>query len=161
MNTSPYSHTQRNRRLWRIVGALTVLDLAVIGCLVQMSRNPWPLLIAPVLCLVIAFLSGLMMQAFTIEIRDGELRWAFGPGWFRHRERLADVTDAFIVKTGWLDGWGIHFTRFGWLYNIAGNTAVMVRLRDGRALALGTDDAPTLLAALKPDSAGQTKAPLS
>lgn len=153
MNTSTsYSHTQRNRRVWPIVGALAAVDVGIILAIILNHPPSMAVLIAPVGCLILAVGAAKMMESMTIELRDGFLVWAFGPGWFRKQERAAAIADAYIVETGWLDGWGIHFTRFGWLYNIAGRTAVMLRLQDGRALALGTDDAPGLLAAIKPSA---------
>lgn len=148
--SSTYSHTQRNRRVWPIVGTLAAIDVGIILAILLHHPPSKAVLIAPVGCLLLALGAATMMESMTIELRDGFLSWAFGPGWFRRRERAEAIADAYIVETGWLDGWGIHFTRFGWLYNIAGRTAVMLRLRDGRALALGTDDASGLLEAIKP-----------
>jgi len=48
-----------------------------------------------------------------------------------------------------VDGWGVHLTPCGWLYNVSGLDAVAITLRDGRKFALGTDDPHGLLAALR------------
>ncbi|MFT3870892.1 MAG: hypothetical protein QM715_20760 [Nibricoccus sp.] len=50
------------------------------------------------------------------------------------------------IQTSFLDGWGIHFTRHGWLYNIAGRDAVAFTLKNGKRLALGSDEAENLAA---------------
>jgi hypothetical protein len=43
-----------------------------------------------------------------------------------------------------LEGWGIHWSRFGWLYNVSGYGAVAVTLRNGKRFALGSDEPQTL-----------------
>jgi hypothetical protein len=84
----------------------------------------------------------------TIEITEWELRWRFGPGLFRKSVKLSDIASAKPVRTNFLNGWGIHLTRFGWLYNVSGLDAVAITLKNGKRFALGTDEAHSLLAAL-------------
>lgn len=91
-------------------------------------------------------LVGWLFSSLTVEIAEGELRWKFGPGLIRLRAPLAEIASAEPVKTGFWDGWGIHITRFGWLYNVSGCDAVALRLRNGKRFALGTDE-PQILAA--------------
>ena len=49
----------------------------------------------------------------------------------------------------YLEGWGIHLSRFGWLYNVSGFDAVAITLVSGKRFALGTDEPQALLAALR------------
>jgi len=42
----------------------------------------------------------------------------------------------------------VHRTRRGWLYNVAGFDAVLVRLKDGKSFLVGTDEPRRLKAAL-------------
>jgi len=105
----------------------------------------------PPLLLVVAVLSlvAWLFHSLTIEISDGELRWRFGPGWIRKRVPLDLITAAEPVRTNVLEGWGIHHSRFGWLYNVSGFDAVAIRLKNGQHFALGTDESQALLAAIR------------
>ena len=89
-----------------------------------------------------------MFRSMTIEVTPGELRWQFGNGWFRRRVALSDVRRCEVVRTTWMDGWGIHHTAHGWLYNVGGHDALGLELSGGRRIALGTDDAAGLASVL-------------
>ena len=136
----PYQHTQRAGR-WLSIPA--VICLVLLG--VTLRTRIWPTAGGAV------FIAGLawVFSSLTIEVGGGRLGWYFGPGILRKEVRLCEVTNVRAVKTRWIDGWGIHYTRFGWLYNIAGFEAVAVELQHGRRFALGTDDPPGLLSALQ------------
>ena len=97
----------------------------------------------------ILLLTGWLFHSLTIEITGEELCWYFGPGIIAKRVRLAEITSARVVQTTFLEGWGIHWSRFGWLYNIAGRGAVAVVMQNGKKLALGTDEPEALASALQ------------
>ncbi|HSQ10943.1 MAG TPA: hypothetical protein VLN25_10080 [Burkholderiaceae bacterium] len=61
-------------------------------------------------------------------------------------ERIADVD---LTRTTFWEGWGVHRTRRGWLYNVAGQDAVLVRRSDGTAVLLGSDEPRKLKDALQ------------
>src|ERR1041384_4989714 len=132
MNT--YKHTQRGTF---ILVAMSVLSLAllVIGFAVLK-----PLLIV----VLILVLCGWLFHSLTIEIADGELRWRFGPGLIRKRVPLTEIASAQLIRTTFINGWGIHLTSFGWLYNVSGFDAVAITLRNGKRFALGTDEPQAL-----------------
>ena len=73
----------------------------------------------------------------------------FGPGWPRKTVRLADIAAAEVTRTTFLEGWGVHRTRRGWLYNVSGFDAVLLRLANGRTLMVGTDEPRRLKAAIE------------
>jgi hypothetical protein len=99
---------------------------------------------APVLLLV-----AWLFHALTIEVSTDTLTWKFGPGLVRKSVPLADLATARAVRTTWLDGWGIHWGRHGWLYNVSGNDAIAVTTHQGKRFALGTDEPQALLKALR------------
>lgn len=139
-----YSHTQRAGR-WLWIPAMACLFL--VGLAVW-TRIWWVLG-------SLAVIAGLawLFSSLTVEVADGQLAWRFGPGLLRKQVALREITAARLVQTTWLEGWGIHYTRFGWLYNIAGFEAVAVELRSGKRFALGTDEPDRLLSALQPQIA--------
>jgi hypothetical protein len=81
-----------------------------------------------------------MFSSLTIRITDRALHWCFGPGIFRKTLSLADIKTVEVTRTRLLDGWGIHKTSRGWLYNVSGFDAVHITLYSGRGVLLGTDE---------------------
>jgi hypothetical protein len=134
----PYQHTQRATVVLIAMGISTIVALA-IG--LAISRVAF--LIAP-LFVIVAWL----FSSLTIELTEDRLRWHFGPGLIRKEVPLADIQSAQPVKTNVLEGWGIHLSRYGWLYNVSGFDAVALHLNSSKRFALGTDEPNAFLAAL-------------
>ena len=134
-----YKHTQRGTL---IVVAMLLLSALMIVLGLTISR---PLLVG----VPILLLGGWLFHSLTIEIADGQLRWRFGPGWIRKQVRLEAIAGAKSVRTNFIEGWGIHLSRFGWLYNVSGWDAVAITLKDGKCFALGTDEPQALLASIR------------
>ena len=91
---------------------------------------------------------GVAWSRLTIEIDNERVRWRFGLGWPRGSIPLADIASVETTRTTFWQGWGMHYTRNGWLYNVAGYDAVLITRRDQRRLMLGTDEPRRLKAAL-------------
>ncbi|MCK6427469.1 MAG: hypothetical protein L6Q72_00055 [Burkholderiaceae bacterium] len=103
------------------------------------------LIVAPLFLLLFLTFDGL-----TIRIAGGELRWAFGVfGFPRGRLALADIAEATATRTTFWEGWGIRYTRRGWLYNVSGFDAVLIRRTGGKTFLLGTDEPRKLVAAIE------------
>lgn len=136
-----YEHTQRAGGLQ----AGLIAGAAVCGLLSQVSPAPPALLVAGAVVLVLA---AYVFSSLTVAVNEEALIWAFGPGVIRKQVRLADIQAAEVAATRWYEGWGIHRTRRGWLYNVSGFQAVAVRLKDGRRFLLGTDEPARLHAAI-------------
>ena len=64
---------------------------------------------------------------------------SFGPGLIRKSWPLEAVVSSKPVRNPWYYGFGIHRTRYGWLYNVSGFNAVEITLRDGTRCRIGTD----------------------
>lgn len=133
MNT--YKHTQLGKLIIIVMTAVSIVML-VIGLTVARAVLGG---------LAILALCGWLFHSLTIEIVDKELRWRFGPGLIHKRVPLSEIASAKPVRTNFLEGWGIHWSRFGWLYNVSGLDAVAITLRSGKRFALGTDE-PQVLA---------------
>ena len=134
--TSTYKHTQTGTVVLVTLGIMAVVFAVVAATVCR------PLLITVSLLLLVAWL----FYSLTIEIAEGELRWRFGAGLIRKRIALDEIVSAQVVRTMVLEGWGIHYSRFGWLYNVSGFGAVAITLRNGKRFCLGTDE-PEILAA--------------
>lgn len=122
---------------------MLLVGLTVVGAVGALLVHPALFVNVPLLLLAARLFSSL-----TITIADGELRWHFGPGWIHKKIALPEIASAKVIRTTFIDGWGIHFTRHGWLYNIAGHGAVAITLKNGKRFALGSDEAENLAAQL-------------
>jgi len=115
---------------------------AAIGAIFPAARLSF--VIAIVLLLTVAGFYNL-----TIKIDNEALFASFGPGLIHKRVPVREIVACEPIRIHWWYGWGIHFTPYGWLYNIAGWNAVAITLRDGRKFALGTDDPHGLTDAIR------------
>jgi hypothetical protein len=135
-----YRHTQ--------IGYLTliVLLLGALGTFALGQRSPLPVtLVVAVLVLI----SAVLFSSLTVEISDGELRFHFGPGFWRKRYELTEVAGADVTRSSWWEGWGIRITPRGMLYNVSGTDAVEIELRSGQRFRIGTDEPEALAQALR------------
>ena len=56
--------------------------------------------------------------------------------------RYADIAGVVVGRTLILEGWGIRYSvGGGWVWNLWGRDRVVVHLKDGGVLRIGTDDA--------------------
>jgi len=78
-----YRHTQ--------IGYLTliVMLVAALGIFALGPRSPLPVTLSVAVLLLI---SAVLFSSLTVEISDGELRIHFGPGFWRKRYALTEVT---------------------------------------------------------------------
>lgn len=142
-----YEHVQRG---WAVRIATM---LGAVGMVVGVAFSPeeLPRGLYSILLLVAAAIAlvGWSFSVLTVRVGAGELHWHFGsgwPSWSTPVERLADVE---VTRTTFWEGWGVHRTRRGWLYNVAGQDAVLVRRNDGTAVLLGSDEPRKLKNALQ------------
>lgn len=128
-----YRHTQ--------AGHLTIVILAGAGAtvalLVATGHGALPT-VWPVLAVLAA--TAFLFGSLTTEVDQRRFRFWFGPGVWRRSFELADIQACTAVTNPWWYGWGIHRTPDGWLYNVSGNRAIELTLRDGRRLRVGTDE---------------------
>lgn len=147
--TTTYEHTQRSRRM------ATLMWVAALGALAAtivprgMPLGPRLTLLAVVVALAG---SAIVFSRLTIRVAEGALHWHFGAGMVKRRLPLAAIAAAEPTRTGVLDGWGIHFTSRGWLFNVAGRDAVLVTRTDGKTFMLGTDEPRALAEAIRPQT---------
>jgi hypothetical protein len=124
-----YQHTQP--------GTTIIRAMAIMMVIFAVASTKLHQLIPAVI--FIAFMTW-MFRSMTVEISDTELVWYFGSGWPRKSVRLDDVVSAEAIRTTAWNGWGIHYTGRGWLYNVSGYGAVAITLKNGKRFCLGTDE---------------------
>ena len=138
-----YEHAQSGAWMGIPVLVMGVIPL-LLGFWLPHAHALWGLWILPIL-VILAWL----FRRFTIQVGAQDLSWWFGGGWYRKSVRRADIGSIRRVRTSWMEGWGIHFSRYGVLYNIRGFDAVEVTLKSGAKFCLGTDEPEVLMAYLQ------------
>ena len=133
-----YKHTQ-----FATVIVVVSLAIAVPLCIFGFSFAR-PALIGAIIVLLCACL----FYSLTVEVDETEVRWSFGIGLIRKRARLDEIAKAEQVRTNFLEGWGIHLSRYGWLYNVSGWDAIAFTMKNGKCFAIGTDEPQALLASV-------------
>ena len=88
---------------------------------------------------LILLLLAVLLSSMLITVDDKYLRWSFGPGFIGKRVPLEDIRLAQRVRLRWYRSWGIRRTRNGWLYNVTGRRAVLIKLKSGKQFILGCD----------------------
>lgn len=133
-----YQHTQTVPE--KVMLAATVAGLAL-------GLTP-PGLITRLVVMGLLGATAYSFRSLTVEVDDEELRIQFGDGPIRKSFLLSEVATCKAVRTTPLQGWGIHWTGAGWLYNIYGLDAVELCLTNGKKVLIGTDEADKLTAAI-------------
>ena len=90
-----------------------------------------------------------LFSSLTVQVTDRELVFYFGPGFWTRRFALDDIVSAEVVRNSALYGWGIRYTRHGWLYNVSGLRAVQLNIRGEGQIRIGTDEPEALKQALE------------
>jgi energy-coupling factor transporter transmembrane protein EcfT len=125
---------------------LIVILVAALGIVASLPGNERPVTLGVAGLLVI--IAGLF-SSLTVEVSEGDLRFYFGPGFWRKRIALNEVAAATPTQSSWWEGWGIRFTPRGMLYNVSGTDAVEIQLRSGRQFRIGTDEPEALVQAIR------------
>lgn len=113
------------------------LGLAATAVLVP---EPATIRLLLLIAAVVMFCSGWVFGSLSIQVDRDHLHWHFGAGWPCRSIALESVTGVETTRTRFWEGWSIHRTRRGWLYNVSGYDAVLIRRRDGSTFLLGTDE---------------------
>ena len=132
-----YRHTQTG---WPIRIAFAFAALLFIA-MTAMDEFRGPITSAVLLGgAIFAVTLGFAWSRLTIAIDAERVSWWYGLGWPRLSLALSEIVEVNPTQTTFWQGWGIHRTRAGWLYNIAGRDAIVIKRRDGRQVLLGTDE---------------------
>jgi hypothetical protein len=136
-----YRHTQPGTLVLAVCVAIGLLGVALSWG----SGATAPAIITLIVVIAVAVL----FSSLTVEVRDAELCWHFGPGLWSYRVPLDQIHDVAVVRNHWWNGWGIRMAPGFRLYNVSGLDAVELRLGANDVRRIGTDDPQGLADALK------------
>jgi hypothetical protein len=139
--TIAYEHTQYSKMLFVLLGLPVVVCL---GGALTIPTQQHTLFTVGFFLVIIAW----MFSSLRITVSDRFLHWRFGPGLIHKKVALAQIKEFEITRTTLLEGWGIHYTNRGWLYNVSGYDAIFVTCKDGKRFVLGSNDVNGLSRAL-------------
>jgi len=144
-----YRHTQQGHA--RIFSGAVVLVCS--GLLITRGAweeaHLWPSNVQLAILAAISLVHLVLYWSLSVAIDGGTLEWRFGLGLIRKRVALANVDSCTATRTTFWNGWGIHWTPRGWVYNVSGYGAVQVRQVSGKFFMLGTDEPEALAEALR------------
>jgi len=141
MKPTHYKHTQPG------IAILWAMGAAALITLVAYLFPPHPT--GALLVLIPLAIATALFCSLTIQINGESLKWSFGPGVISKQVALKEIAEAEPIQNSWMNGWGIHYTRGGWLYNVSGMDAVQITLKSGKRFRLGTDEPEALTAAIR------------
>ena len=139
--TTEYSHTQKG--IIRPILLVCAAVCAIIG--LTFVRDQDPLFVILFLSAALFAIGGWLFGTLTVSDSGDHLSVAFGPiPVFKTRIPYSEITGAEHSQSTFLAGWGIHYTRKGWLWNIGGYDCVVIQLKQ-KSILIGTDDAEGLI----------------
>ena len=149
MPTIYYHHTQPAHAV-RVLTAIAIASCVAVILFAPKVREPgwypdailWG--VGATMALAVA-----LFWSMTVRVTGEALEFWFGPGLIRKRVPLSEIATVEEARTTIWNGWGIHWTTRGWLYNVSGFNAVRVELKTGKALLVGTDEPRALADALR------------
>ncbi len=141
-----YRHRQTG---WVMLGiaCMPFVCLAIITAFAPAGSRELPPALLPLLAITSAVELG-GFSSMDVVVTDDYRVARFGLGIVRKTVPLAHIVRSEVVETRWYEGWGIHWTRRGMLWNVSGFDAVRVELDNGRALMIGSDEARRLQGAI-------------
>lgn len=147
MSRPLYEHKQAGWPMRFAFVAASVM-LIVLALMPELSDDPAPPL-ALLAAAAVSAVVGWTWGALTVRIEDNQLQVRFGLGWPRKTLPLKEIAAVEVTRTTFLEGWGLRRTRRGWLYNVSGFDAVLLRLTNGRSMMVGTDEPRRLKTAIE------------
>lgn len=137
-----YEHTQRGTL---IIAAILAVILIIVASIFVFGAVWVTVLVMGFMILALAIFSTL-----TVSVRQDALRIWFGPiRLIKKSWPISDIATVTTVTNPWYYGWGIRWTPYGPLYNVAGYEAVEVTLVSGKKFRIGTDQPEELKRAIE------------
>ncbi|UFZ02478.1 hypothetical protein LQG66_24725 [Bradyrhizobium ontarionense] len=141
-------------RQWGGVAIATCLGSGALGAVLLWNAGHGAVAVA---LLVTELVIAVLFSSLTVEVGDGELRWFFGPGLWRHRVALDAITAIAVVRNRWWHGLGVGIVSGIRFYTVSGLDAVELCAGNDDLRRIGTDDPHGLAAAIRAACASQQR----
>lgn len=105
------------------------------------------------LAIVLGVVAGIF-SSMTVRVTTTTLEWWIGIRAIGRRVPITEIASIESIKTNIFEGWGIHLTWHGWVWNVSGFNAVQIRLKSGTRYAVGTPEPDKLIAAIREAQSG-------
>lgn len=140
-----YDHTQAGP--WFLM--IHAIAAAFLICAIEeVIPESWGIYVWLGLFVPTAFF-GFCFVHLNVRDLDDRLVVRFGPiRLFGTTIHYDQITGCSADRSTFLNGWGIHLRKGGWIYNIWGYDCVHIQ-HDGKSTWIGTNDVPGLLALLE------------
>lgn len=92
----------------------------------------------------------ILFSSLTVKITREELIWYFGPGLWKYRIKLRDISSVTAIRTHPAEGFGVRWwPGKGILHNVSGRQAVQIVRKNGKIQRIGTNEPQKLVQALQ------------
>jgi hypothetical protein len=89
---------------------------------------------------LILLISLLSFYKIDIEIDDIYISFKMGIGIFKKSYKISEIELCKAVKNSFINGFGIHKIKYGWLYNVSGFEAIELTFKDtDKVVRIGTN----------------------
>lgn len=123
--------------------SLPLAVLSLSSTLTLVSTVIWPHLVGT-LALLAQLVAMVCFCTLFIRVKDGYLRWQFGPGWIRGKIARSEIEHSRVIRSRLAYGWGFRRTERGWTFDPAGALTLEILYGGGKRLRLGTPRAHEL-----------------
>lgn len=115
------------------------ITLSIVMLLTVESTNNFGVEIYSILAFVL-FVVLLFFYKLVIEIDGTNISFKLGIGIIGKSYKLSEIESCTPVKDSFLNGWGIHKIRKGWLYNVSGFKAIELTFKNtDKVVRIGTN----------------------
>jgi magnesium-transporting ATPase (P-type) len=158
MRITPYKEVQRFsqvRWLWFVLIAVLIVELLIFIPEFDKNENNAPLLLISLVTLLLPLLLILFVFKFELRIDEKGIHYRFIPKIIRWKTIPVSSVESFKLKEkeSWFEKihYGFHRNIFKNIItiNITGSTYLVISLRGGGTLKLGTENANTVAHTLK------------
>ena len=143
-----YEHRQTGWLTVILLFAIAVL-ICIAGAISAPSERTLSYSLVPILLVVAALFSTL-----TVRVTERHMMWFFGVSGIGRSVPISQITSIRAIKTNILEGWGIHLTWHGWVWNVSGFNAVQITLQSGTRFAVGTPEPQAVIDAVQSAGGG-------
>jgi hypothetical protein len=142
-----YEHRQLGWTMMAVAALPAICLLAFLAVTPAANRElPMPLIPGLGIASLVVLVG---FSSLSVVVTTTHVVLRFGIGLYRRVIPLETIVSVATTTTRWYEGWGVHFTRQGMLYNVQGFDAVRVELANGKRLRIGSDDATRLRSAIQ------------